>query len=135
MFKFYGVVEMETKIIKITTPSNYEVSMRTVKKRVTKKNVIRYLPTELVVEDVVRGDYPNQKHLPRIGYIANGKEGSAYCKSSLDDLLASAVYEERTAKEDTSKRDAFKSIVTILAEVEEAVQSVKDKMPYYNEYK
>ena len=135
MFKFYGVVEMETKIIKITTPSNYEVSMRTVKKRVTKKNVIRYLPTELVVEDVARGDYPNQKHLPRIGYIANGKEGSAYCKSSLDDLLASAVYEERTAKEDTSKRDAFKSIVTILAEVEEAVQSVKDKMPYYNEHK
>ena len=135
MFKFYGVVEMETKIIKINTPSNYEVSMRIVKKTVTKENVIRYPPTEVVVEDVSKGDYPNQKHLPRIGYVANGKEGSAYCKSSLDDMLASAVYEERTAKEDTSKRDAFNSIVTILAEVEEAVQSVKDKMPYYNEHK
>lgn len=37
MFKFYGVVEMETKIIKINTPSNYEVSMRIVKKTVTKE--------------------------------------------------------------------------------------------------
>ena len=135
MYRFYGEVKRETKVIKITTPSNYEVSMHTVKKTVTKENVVRYFPTGVVVEDVSKGDYPNQKHLPRIGYVANGKEGSAYCKSSLEDMLASAVYEERTAKEDTSKRDAFNSIVTILAEVDEAVQSVKDKMPYYNEHK
>lgn len=124
-----------TRTISVTTPSNYKVLVRVTNGWVVKGLVTTYSPTSILRVDVKKRDYYKQGYLPDIEYINKDRGGNAYCTYSLEKLFSSAVAEERAGKVTKNSRNVILETITILAEVEEAVQSVKDKMPYYNEYK
>lgn len=124
-----------TRTISVTTPSNYKVLVRVTNGWVVKGLVTTYSPTSILRVDVKKKDYYKQGYLPDIEYINKDRGGNAHCTYSLEKLFSSAVAEERAGKVTKNSRNVILETITILAEVEEAVQSVKDKMPYYNEHK